>query len=275
MEEIQQQKTNQIQKLEHENKYFLDKNCQYYLQKKKKICKFPRTENSQYCHYHIFSVTQVKCPIDPTHYINKDNLEKHVQKCTLKKQQEAQQQNIWFQQGINNKGQQKIEKEKKEEINISLKELYLQKSLILISLIQKIKFNFSKALKIYTQSQKETQFQVENTENYFLEVSSLQNNIQQINDRQKDLHQVLQLNKILKKVNLLDKKSIYIEFGAGKGLLSHTIYQKSKDIQKQEEHSAHVLLEIEPRRNKLDKLHRNNPFFQDLGQIFYILMQIV
>ena len=58
------------------------------------------------------------------------------------------------------------------------------------------------------------------------------------------------------KYNLKSLENIYVEFGAGKGLLSSTIAKAFT-----EGHSKHVLLEMEARRNKADMFHRDNPFF--------------
>ena len=53
---------------------------------------------------------------------------------------------------------------------------------------------------------------------------------------------------------------IYVEFGAGKGVLSYAIAVKiEKEFQK---HSKNILLERESRRNKFDKFFKDNPYFQ-------------
>ena len=61
---------------------------------------------------------------------------------------------------------------------------------------------------------------------------------------------------VLKQINLLNDKFCYVEFGAGKGLLTHEIAENLKPNK-----SAHILLERESRRNKFDKSHRDNEFF--------------
>jgi len=60
---------------------------------------------------------------------------------------------------------------------------------------------------------------------------------------------------LLEKYSLLSGSHLYIEFGAGKGNLSHQLKLKLKD-------SSHLLLEIEARRHKYDKYHRNDEFYK-------------
>lgn len=59
----------------------------------------------------------------------------------------------------------------------------------------------------------------------------------------------------MKNEGLLDKKYSYIEYGAGKGRLSHQIAESY------EGHGCHVLIEREGRKLKYDRFHRDNPFY--------------
>ena len=53
---------------------------------------------------------------------------------------------------------------------------------------------------------------------------------------------------------------VYVEFGAGKGVLSYAIATK---VEKEfKAHSKNILLERESRRNKFDRFFKGNPFFQ-------------
>lgn len=62
------------------------------------------------------------------------------------------------------------------------------------------------------------------------------------------------------KAHLIKDDLIYIEFGAGKGILSYHIAEKVKSVFKQ--NSKNVLLERESRRNKFDRFMKDNPYFQ-------------
>lgn len=53
---------------------------------------------------------------------------------------------------------------------------------------------------------------------------------------------------------------VYVEFGAGKGILSYAIAEKVK--KEFERHSHNILLERESRRNKFDRFFKENPYFQ-------------
>lgn len=75
---------------------------------------------------------------------------------------------------------------------------------------------------------------------------------------EKHRYQVNNLISILEQNKLLHELYVYVEFGAGKGLLSSEIALKFRAQQKT---SKHILLEISGRQNKCDKLHRQNPFY--------------
>jgi Methyltransferase TRM13 len=66
----------------------------------------------------------------------------------------------------------------------------------------------------------------------------------------KGFDQLDTLIKVMKEHSILDKELVYLEYGAGKGKLSHCI---SEALQNQ---SSHVLIELERRRNKYDRFHR-------------------
>ena len=65
------------------------------------------------------------------------------------------------------------------------------------------------------------------------------------------------LVKVLEDNMLFDPKFCYIEYGAGRGRLSHEIAQKLKE--KTSKHSTHILIERESRRLKFDRFNRDNP----------------
>ncbi len=59
---------------------------------------------------------------------------------------------------------------------------------------------------------------------------------------------------------MISDKYIYVEFGAGKGILSFAIASKVKELTNK--NSKNILLEREVRRNKFDRFFKQNPFFQ-------------
>jgi tRNA:m4X modification enzyme len=82
-------------------------------------------------------------------------------------------------------------------------------------------------------------------------------------DNEKDLLQVQLLVKAIKDFGLLQHKNCFIEYGAGKGRLSHGIAEQLA-VEDKEKKSCHVLIEREPRRLKFDRFHRENPYFMRL-----------
>ena len=64
---------------------------------------------------------------------------------------------------------------------------------------------------------------------------------------------------VLKDHNLLNSSNCFIEYGAGKGRLTHGVAVALKLID--ERMACHVLIERESRRQKYDKFHRDNPYF--------------
>lgn len=61
-------------------------------------------------------------------------------------------------------------------------------------------------------------------------------------------------------VGLIRDDIIYLEFGAGKGILSYHLAERvKKECNKM---SKNILLERESRRNKFDRFMKGNPYFQ-------------
>jgi hypothetical protein len=59
--------------------------CQFYLKKKKRYCKFPKVQNENFCHAHVLSTSSERrnCPVDASHTILKKNTMRHVLSCPL------------------------------------------------------------------------------------------------------------------------------------------------------------------------------------------------
>jgi len=238
--------------------------CVFYMENKRRNCKFDAISNSQYCHYHSENQDFVFCPIDPSHAILKSKLETHLKICPKLKYEQTLKSAIWFSKGLNSKPEipEKPEEEKKEimletyEIKAKNEEIHKKEKILLdleaknpdflINLAMKIDLMFEKAVKLYNEEIEET------SKGYFipiLEQKSL------ISHKQKDEKQLELMLELMKRYSLLEKDLVYIEYGAGKGHLSHEVAISTNS------ESAYVLLEKEPRRNKFDKNHRNNKNF--------------
>jgi hypothetical protein len=57
--------------------------CQYFNEKKKRFCKFEKYKDNLFCIAHISNdEILIDCPVDKTHKILKEKLEKHIKVCT-------------------------------------------------------------------------------------------------------------------------------------------------------------------------------------------------
>ncbi len=232
------------------------------MENKRRNCKFDAIKSSPFCHYHSPNQDFIFCPIDNSHTILQSKLENHLKICPKLKYENSLKQSIWFSQGVNSKKEdelpvnknneltkkllEKTPGKKKEKILIDIQEKDIG---ILINLIEKIDIAFIKALKMYTENLNDESF----TSEYCM--PQLKNPNVSVSKKQKDEKQLDFMLELMEKFKLLNEKYVYLEYGAGKGHLSHKIAVQNNDK------SAHILLEKEPRRNKFDKHHRNNKNF--------------
>ena len=271
--------------------------CQFFMENKKRNCKFPIIPNSKFCHYHSLDQDFVICPLEGKHAVLRSRLESHLKVCPKAKFVENISNQLWFEQGANaglnvkgnnvesiqesikkkeeTKGDEVIPKEyeeneeKKEQNNEKeqkqaeipkttinsqknnkiLVELETNNPEYLLELCLKVDLAFEQAIKEY-------QNVIEPLNQTLLVSSSAK--ASDISKNQKDDQQLSLMLDLMASYGLLSKKFVYIEYGAGKGHLSHEIAVRNND------ESAHILLEKEPRRNKFDKNHRTNPNFHRL-----------
>ena len=226
------------------------------MENKRRNCKFDTLKNSEFCHYHSPTQDFILCPIDNSHSILKSKLENHVKICPKQKYENSLKDSIWFTAGINSKQEDeqiilKTEKndkikEKKMKILVIMQENEREN---LLDLMGKIEIAFEKALKLYNEL---TSDKVYNSQ-YFL--PNLKNPNVSVSRKQKDEKQLDLILELMENFGIMNKDYIYLEYGAGKGNLSHQIAVRNNDK------SAHILIEKEPRRNKFDKNHRDNQNF--------------
>lgn len=79
--------------------------CQFYLEKKRRLCAMQRKKEYRYCTQHMVhdpdskhEFESVPCPLDPKHNVLTKDLEGHLLKCNARP---AQSHPVWFQQDIN------------------------------------------------------------------------------------------------------------------------------------------------------------------------------
>ncbi|CAF2125712.1 unnamed protein product [Brassica napus] len=86
--------------------------CNFWLPKKKRSCANTRIESSLFCgnHSQRSDGQWLPCPIDPSHSVLQENLESHVTRCPLLKQNVALSGQVFYQKGINAGNEEEDEK---------------------------------------------------------------------------------------------------------------------------------------------------------------------
>lgn len=233
--------------------------CTFFMENKNRLCKFEVFKNSNFCHHHTQTEDFIVCPVHPTHSVLKSKLKTHIKNCPKIKFEESIKNQPWYTSSINlpDKIEETIiaiEEQKKEGTKSKKKwliDLQLNESETLKNLVFKIDSIFLKSIEIYNQSipeaHKLTSLQI---------LPDLKTMREDCTDTEKDAIQIQKLISLMKSYNLINENYIYVEFGAGRGNFSHFIALENNDK------SNHILLEREPRRNKLDKNHKNNKNFK-------------
>lgn len=223
--------------------------CKFFMENKRRNCKFDTINDSEYCHYHSPNQDFILCPIDNSHSILKSKFETHIKICPKLKYENSMKESLWFSEGINASTRLNNEKNTKKLDNKILVEIQEKEYETLTKLIEKIDIAYQNTLNIYNDQLNDKPL----TSDYFL--PNLKNASVNVSRRQKDEKQLDLMLEVMKNFLLINKELIYLEYGAGKGHLSHQIAVCNND------QSAHILLEKESRRNKFDKHHRNNKNF--------------
>ncbi|XP_050951217.1 tRNA:m(4)X modification enzyme TRM13 homolog [Labeo rohita] len=210
--------------------------CAFYVAKKKRYCKMIVGSGKTFCGEHANAGEEsekkrIPCPLDPKHTVFEDNLAKHLKKCNSKEKPKP----IYYVKDIN--AGSGSEDETIEEITIAerskeeLDELIVKLKAALKGLNTKL---------------------VENT----LSHSALH---EPLNDPKngdsafKHLKQQASILGNMEVLELLSPNRCYIEFGAGKGKLSHWIHIALKAAK-----NVHFLLvERSSTRFKVDGKHKN------------------
>ncbi|XP_039204427.1 tRNA:m(4)X modification enzyme TRM13 homolog isoform X2 [Crotalus tigris] len=214
--------------------------CAYFVERKKRFCKMVPAQGRRFCGEHSAEEEEHKrkripCPLDPKHTVYEDQLQKHLKKCNSREKPKP----VYFIKDIN--AGLKNETELSEE-QIRISALSKQE---LENLIRKLK-------------------KANNAINYVLKDQILSHHALQeaLNDPQngdaafKHLKQQASILGNMKRLHLLGPGNCFVEFGAGRGKLSHWL-----DIALQDVQDVHFLLvERESTRFKVDGKHRKRYF---------------
>ncbi|NWX85127.1 TRM13 enzyme, partial [Nothoprocta pentlandii] len=220
--------------------------CAYFVQRKKRFCKMVPAAGRRFCGEHgqlegEGGRRRIPCPLDPKHTVYEDQLQKHLRKCNSREKPKP----VYFVQDINAGLKDVAEIPEIQQIPISS----LSKE-ELEDLIIKLK-KASDGLELHHKEQ-------------ILSHQVLQ---EALNDPKngesafKHLKQQASILGNMEKLHLLGPGRCFVEFGAGRGRLSHWV-----DIALQNAESVHFLLvERATTRFKVDGKHkRSDSIFERL-----------
>ena len=201
--------------------------CAFWLPKKQRNCGFPRVPESQYCSQHANSESGfVPCPLDPRHKVQASKLSHHLVICNKAKAQLQITALPYYSKDI------AVLKPDHQDIHISPKDWDLDETNRLIIRINQL---YDLIARLYHERTGET-----------LPLITVPR-APKPDKRQHIQSQVLV--QVMETCGLLQTGVSYIEFGAGKGALSHYIAERTE--------AHHFLIERAPMRNKYDKLHKH------------------
>lgn len=200
--------------------------CNFYVSKKKRFCHFQPAKGQKFCAQHNESDDRVPCPVDPGHNVAKSKLKAHVRKCNKTLMINQLVTSEFYVAGINTL-----------RPNIELRPYELREYDETMAFIRRVNELYDKSREVYKTITQEP------LPDILLPSKNLKSSRHHI---QSDL-----LVSYLDTYNLIDTDYLYIEFGAGKGALSHYISLKFND------QSKHLLIEREARRFKYDRNHPN------------------
>ncbi|KAM8745531.1 tRNA:m(4)X modification enzyme TRM13 homolog isoform 2-T2 [Acanthopagrus schlegelii] len=226
--------------------------CGFFLEKKKRFCKMIVSRGRRFCGEHATmeegSSRRIVCPLDPKHTVSEDKLDKHLKKCNSREKPRP----VYYVENINSgpaDGDDTLQQ-------VSLSE---QSRTQLESLLDKLKTAV-------------TGLQCD-VEDRVLSHSALQeelNNPKNGDSAHKHLKQQSSILGHLEALGLLGRGRCFVEFGAGRGKLSHWIHEalKTRDDPETQDHLESLddlqllLVERCSTRFKVDGKH------QDVGVEF-------
>ncbi|XP_046839143.1 tRNA:m(4)X modification enzyme TRM13 homolog [Xenia sp. Carnegie-2017] len=214
--------------------------CSFFLKRKNRYCKMIPGKGKKFCGEHSYlelgqnevsaKRKRINCPLDENHTVFEDQLEKHLKKCNVTKKRQVE----YYEKNINN-GQLLTDTNhqlKKQPLkNIPKEDIQL--------CIEKIR-SFFKEIPLVI---KESYLSQKNVDDEIDETSPVLG---------KHLQQQSSLIGNMRAADLLASNSIYVEFGAGRGMLSHWVQKSMKDI----ENIDFLLVDRASCRYKADSYHR-------------------
>ncbi|KAK1328854.1 hypothetical protein QTO34_011024 [Cnephaeus nilssonii] len=220
--------------------------CGYYVAKKKRFCRMVAAAGRRFCGEHAGAAEEenarkrILCPLDPKHTVYEDQLAKHLKKCNSREKPKPD----FFIQDIN--AGLKDETETPEQL-VPISSLPEEQLEILIKKLKKASEGLNSTLKDQIMSHPALHDALNDPNNG--------------DSATKHLKQQASILGNIEKLKLLGPRRCFVEFGAGKGKLSHWVDIALKDA----EEVHFILVEKVPTRFKVDGKHRKkNSVFQRL-----------
>uniref|UniRef100_A0A674JY88 tRNA:m(4)X modification enzyme TRM13 n=1 Tax=Terrapene triunguis TaxID=2587831 RepID=A0A674JY88_9SAUR len=221
--------------------------CGYFVERKKRFCKMIPAQGRLFCGEHGHQEEEndrkrIPCPLDPKHTVYEDQLQKHLKKCNSREKPKP----AYFVQDIN-AGLKDATEILDEQLPIS--SLSKEELEDLIKKLKKASNGIKPILKdqmLSHQALQEALNDPKNGESAF-----------------KHLKQQASILGNMEKLHLLGPGRCFIEFGAGRGKLSHWV-----DIALQDAENVHFLLvERATTRFKVDGKHRKRDYIFERLQV--------
>ncbi|EDO46123.1 predicted protein [Nematostella vectensis] len=221
--------------------------CGFYVKRKNRYCKMIVGKGKKYCgeHMHLSGENgdnrkRILCPLDPKHSVYEDQLKNHLKRCNVKKKTDV----VYYAKNINS-GIVDYKPSSEEKIPLSS---FPQDCISKV--IHKLKKFFKdNNLEVMPHIMSHDAFKAEmSQENYGPSVH-------------KHLKQQASLVGNMERLGLLQPDTVYLEFGAGKGKLSHWVQQAHPEGGNVE----YVLIDRASNRYKFDSCHKrgdNGPDFK-------------
>uniref|UniRef100_A0A8I3NRP8 tRNA:m(4)X modification enzyme TRM13 n=2 Tax=Canis lupus familiaris TaxID=9615 RepID=A0A8I3NRP8_CANLF len=220
--------------------------CSYYVEKKKRFCRMVVAAGRRFCGEHAGAAEEenarkrILCPLDPKHTVYEDQLTKHLKKCNSREKPKPD----FFIQDINAGLNDETEIPEQLVPISSLSEEQLES---LIKKLRKASEGLNSTLKDQIM--------------YHPALHDALNDPKNGDSATKHLKQQASILGNIEKLKLLGPRRCFVEFGAGKGKLSHWVDIALKDAEK-----VHfILVEKVTTRFKVDGKHRKkNSVFERL-----------
>uniref|UniRef100_A0A452IWZ8 tRNA:m(4)X modification enzyme TRM13 n=1 Tax=Gopherus agassizii TaxID=38772 RepID=A0A452IWZ8_9SAUR len=222
--------------------------CGYFVERKKRFCRMIPAQGRRFCGEHGHQEEEndrkrIPCPLDPKHTVYEDQLQKHLKKCNSREKPKP----AYFVKDIN--AGLKDATEILDEQQLPISSLSKEELEDLIKKLKKASNGINPILKdqmLSHQALQEALNDPKNGESAF-----------------KHLKQQASILGNMEKLHLLGPGRCFIEFGAGRGKLSHWV-----DIALQDAENVHFLLvERATTRFKVDGKHRKRDYIFERLQV--------